>query len=174
MELCEDGDIAHRQFSEAEAWQLLNNVAVGLAEIHAAGWIHLDVSPGNILRGIELFKLADFGTLIQIGKFRSGDEGAGPYVSPEALAFPHGRYEVGTPTDIFSLGVTMLEVLTGRKAPRGGSPGYGELRIGNIRLGQQGYESDVSLDLKQVVNQMLAIDPGARPTADRLVEITCA
>jgi serine/threonine protein kinase len=173
MELCHEGDIVHKQFTEPQAWRLINNISAGLAEIHHAGWIHLDVSPGNILQSRGLFKLADFGTLTQMGKFREGDEGAGPYVSPEALEFPNGPHVVDGQTDIFSLGVVMLEAITGRVAPRGGSARYGEIRAGRIGLGSAGYACDVSVEMQQIVNRMLSVSPGDRPTAVQLLEVTC-
>jgi membrane-associated tyrosine/threonine-specific cdc2-inhibitory kinase len=132
--------------------------------------MHLDVSPGNILRGQGLFKLADFGTLTQIEQFEEGKEGAGPYVSPEALDFPRGRFPVSTQTDIFSFAVVLLEVLTGKWAPRGGSLSYSSLRSGLIGIGSKGYECNCSPEMMTLVNQMLSIDPSQRPTAESLVE----
>jgi hypothetical protein len=45
----------------------------------------------NILRGDATFKLVGFDTLTRIGDFA---EGAGPYISLEALAYPHGPHPV--------------------------------------------------------------------------------
>jgi serine/threonine protein kinase len=167
MELCPDGDIAHSQFPENIAWQLINNIGNALLVLHDSGWMHLDVSPGNILRGDGLFKLADFGTLTRIGQFEQGNEGAGPYVSREALEYPHG-HPVDGQTDIFSLGIVLLEVLTGRFAPRGGFSSYGKLRDGQIRLGSKGYSCDCSVELMNLVNAMLMVNPADRPTALKL------
>jgi membrane-associated tyrosine/threonine-specific cdc2-inhibitory kinase len=172
MDECEGGDISYAHFTEQVAWQLLNNVAVGLLEIHSQGWIHLDISPGNILRNYGLFKIADFGTLKRIGEFHEGDEGAGPYVSPEALEFPHGEAAVTSQTDIFSFGVVMMEVISGKKAPRGGSIGYGRLRAGTICLGAPAYPCEASQDLINLVNAMMARNPSDRPTAADIVQLT--
>jgi serine/threonine protein kinase len=171
MELCSGRDIAGFQFDEQDTWQLIHNIGSALAVVHDAGWIHLDVSPVNILRTDDRFKLADFGTLIRIGEFAEGKEGAGPYVSPEALAYPFGRYSVNAPTDIFSFGLVVIEALTARFVPRGGCEGYQRIRRGEIRLGSKAFPSDCSDGMKVLVNSMLAVDPSHRPTARMLVTI---
>jgi serine/threonine protein kinase len=172
MELCPFGDIARVQLTEKELWQLMNHIGNALEQIHAAGWMHLDISPGNILRGLESFKLADFGTLTKVGHFSEGCEGAGPYVSPEALAFPFGQHGVTGQTDVFSFGVVLLEALTGQAAPRGGSEGYRQLRKGEIAVGVRPYVADCSDHLRDIVNAMLSVHPGERPTASQLVELS--
>jgi membrane-associated tyrosine/threonine-specific cdc2-inhibitory kinase len=172
MELCPFGDIVKLQMSEKEVWQLMNNIGNALEQIHGAGWMHLDVSPGNILRGDDHFKLADFGTLTKIGHFFEGCEGAGPYVSPEALSFPFSRYGVTGQTDVFSFGVVLLETLTGQAAPRGGSEGYQKLRRGEIAVGVRPYVSDCSDDLERIVNAMLNVNPAERPSPRHLVEVS--
>jgi serine/threonine protein kinase len=169
MELCPQGDIAGVKFDESDVWKLAHNIGSALSELHDRGWIHLDVSPGNILRSGPFFKLADFGTMLKIGKFTEGCEGAGPYVSPEALAYP--RAEVSEQTDMFSLGVVLLEAVTGRVAPRGGTDAYTRIRRGEIRLGEAGWECRCSAELKVLVNAMLASDPSCRPTAKEVVAL---
>jgi serine/threonine protein kinase len=170
MEFCRDGDITRVNLTEHRVWQMINHVGAALHEIHAKGWMHLDVSPGNVLQDDQVFKLADFGTLTKIGEFTEGCEGAGPYVSAEALAFPFGRYAVTGQTDIFSFGVVLLECLSGLPAPRGGTDGYARLRRGEIRLGARPYECTCSEELALLVRAMMNIDPNQRPTAHDLVE----
>lgn len=92
--------------------------------------------------------------------------------APEALDYSSGPYAVTEQTDIFSLGVVMLEALTGRPAPRGGSSGYGELRVGKIGLGTAGYQAAVSEEMREIVNRMLATNPADRPTASQLLELS--
>jgi serine/threonine protein kinase len=181
MEFCEIGDLngiraslPGKRFPEPIVWELINHIGNALLVVHMNGWIHLDVSPGNILRSDDMFKLADFGTLTPIDGFEEGNEGAGPYVSPEALDFPRGPFPVNSQTDIFSFGVVLLEVITGRLAPRGGSRSYSQLRRGLIGLGSRGYECDCSPRLATLVNQMLAGDPSQRPTSADLVALTSA
>lgn len=170
MELSHEGDITNFHFIEASEWKLIFDIGNALYQLHNAGWMHLDVSPGNILIFGNLFKLADFGKLKLIGQFKEGDEGAGPFVSPEALAYPTGP-QVGAPTDIFSFGVVLLEIISGNSAPRGGFDGYEELRKGQLMLGSPGYPDNCSDELKSVVNAMISVNPNSRPTASDLVII---
>jgi serine/threonine protein kinase len=94
MQLCRHDDISQNHFDEITVWKLVHDVGNGLYQIHQLGWMHLDMSPSNILRHDQIFKLAGFGTLTKIGQFVKGNEGAGPYVSLEALAFSYGRNSV--------------------------------------------------------------------------------
>jgi membrane-associated tyrosine/threonine-specific cdc2-inhibitory kinase len=170
MELCDAGDIRHRKFSEKDLWKLVHEISTALAIIHGSNCIHLDISPGNILIGPNCFKLADFATLTHIGSFRTGMEGAGPYVSPEALNFPHSGPVTGQ-TDIFSLGLVLLEAATGNPAPRGGSPGYIMIRNGQLKLGIGKYICECSQQLIDTVNSMLDPNPSNRPTSQQLASI---
>lgn len=172
MELCEMGDISNYTFTEDDIWKMIHDIGMALNHLHSQGWMHLDVSPGNILITNEYFKLADFGTLTKIGEFEEGNEGAGPFVSPEALYFPNSDYEVGPPTDIFSFGVVLLECASQKTAPRGGCSGYQKIRNGEILLGQGNYTCSHSKELIDLINMMLAVDPSARPTAEQIVLAT--
>lgn len=172
MELCENGDIRDVKLTERECWQLIHNIGSALAVLHRSGWMHLDVSPGNILIGHDCFKLSDFGTLAAVGTFQEGMEGAGPYVSPEALKYPEG-FPVTQQTDIFSFGVVLLEAITGVPAPRGGSEAYITIRNDGLKLGDDKYQADCSSNLKSVINSMLEFDPSKRPTAEDLASLVC-
>jgi serine/threonine protein kinase len=170
MEFCQGGDICQRHFCEKDVWKLIHEIGTALSVLHSANWIHLDVSPGNILIGPTCFKLADFATLTQLGQFKAGMEGAGPYVSPEALNFPRAGPVTGQ-TDIFSLGLVLLEVATGVAVPRGGSPGYLQIRNGEIRLGAGKYACSCSESLVNLINAMMDPDPRNRPTSEQLSAI---
>jgi membrane-associated tyrosine/threonine-specific cdc2-inhibitory kinase len=164
MELCENGDLRNRKLSEDEIWKLIHDVSMALVIIHHDGWMHLDVSPGNILIGKRFFKLADFGTLAKVGEYEEGMEGAGPYVSPECLDYPTG-YPVTQQTDILSFGLVLLEAVTDIPAPRGGSNGYVKIRNGEWKLGIPPYVCDCSEELIDVINSMLDHNPDNRPTS---------
>ena len=183
MELCKS-DIRRIKMSESQCWKLIRNVGAALHIIHSSGFLHMDVSPSNILiRDDEDddFILSDFGTLIPVGEFTMGCEGSGPYASPEALA---DSDIVSYPSDIFSLGVTLLEAATGLYAPRGGSEKYTHLRTGAIKLIKvdnvsgniihfrpSAYFSNYSQQFVDVVNSMIDPVPDHRPTACQLFEI---
>ena len=164
LELATNGSIKNLfpNFSLEEIWKLTAHISSSLIHLHAHRLMHLDISPANILYTSDsvygtIFKLSDFGTIVPVGKFEEDDEGAGPYVSPEALAFPHTEYEVNQKTDIFSFGIVLYELLTKTLVPRG-YPGYEQLRNGTFKF-------EKIPDEFSFVIKMLDTDPSKRPTA---------
>ncbi len=72
-----------RDLAPFERWAL--PLAVGLSRVHAAGWVHHDVKPANVLlRSLESPVLADFGTARRVGE--PSPPGSLGYVSPERMA----------------------------------------------------------------------------------------
>ena len=94
---------------------IATQAARGLARAHAAGVVHRDLTPANLLLGRDnVVRILDFGLA------RVGDEGLStgsammgtlPYMSPEQL---RGEAQ-GVCSDLWSLGVVMVEMLTGRR-----------------------------------------------------------
>lgn len=177
MELCYGGDIYGVILEEKMVWKMIHDIADALDTIHSEDLIHLDVSPSNILVKDSVFKLADFGTVVENGTFKAGDEGAGPYAAPEVLMFPgskeKGYVQVWSAADIFSLGVVLLECTTGYFAPRGGTMLYEDLRRGGLKLGEGTFKCSYSNELIQLVNAMLNPDPMLRPTAGQILRHPC-
>ena len=98
----------------ANRYEIAYQIAQGLAHIHERGFIHRDLSPKNVLidrRGIP--KLIDFGLTIPVdmaSQSRDKRSGTASYMAPEQV---RGK-AFDERCDIYSLGVTMYEVLTGR------------------------------------------------------------
>jgi serine/threonine protein kinase len=92
------------------------DVCNGLKEIHNRGIIHRDLKPANILRHKEHWVLADFGMSLLGGQrsivtVHDSLPGTIPYTAPEVMYYESDAIK---PTaDIFSLGVTLKEMLAG-------------------------------------------------------------
>ncbi|KAM7223345.1 mitosis inhibitor protein kinase [Rhypophila decipiens] len=98
-------------------WKILLETAQGLAAIHEAGFIHLDLKPANIFIDFNgSLKIGDFGLATQ-WPAPKGIEGEGDreYIGPEIL---RGQYD--KPADIFSLGLIILEIACNVFLPENG------------------------------------------------------
>lgn len=98
-----------------EVLGILDQACRGLAAIHAAGIVHADVKPGNILVGPS-FRVAmtDFGLVRGLGEVDDNDliVGTPAYIAPEVV---YSRQPVfDRRADVFALAVTAYEMLTGR------------------------------------------------------------
>jgi serine/threonine protein kinase len=112
-------------FVPERALRLLDQLAEGLSEIHAAGVIHRDLNPNNILccgsGTAEMFKVSDFGIARPVGMqatFGSAEIGTPGYIAPEQLG--QSGSSVTFSSDIFSAGALMFYVLTGQDLFPGG------------------------------------------------------
>ncbi len=106
---------AHRPLPARLALDIAGQIARALAHAHAAGVLHRDIKPANILveETTSRVKLADFGLarLSDLHRSRTGVLAGTPaYMSPEQLA--EGAQDARA--DLYSLGVVLFELLTGR------------------------------------------------------------
>ena len=107
--------LRQRRLSHSEASQIVADIADALAYAHERRVYHRDVKPGNILISNEgTAHLADFGLAIKEEDWGRGAKlvGTPNYMSPEQARGEGHR--VDGRSDIFSLGVVMYELLTGR------------------------------------------------------------
>lgn len=134
----------------------------GLAHVHARGLVHRDIKPANILIS-ELrrsaVRIADFGIATPVGvELEPGDSsGTVHYMSPEQAA---GRHP-GAPGDIYSLGLVLLECLTGAKA----FPGTPVESLVARTLRDPEIPAGVGASWGSLLTAMTAMDPAARPPA---------
>jgi len=88
--------------------------AQGLEALHAAGFVHCDLKPNNILTGPDGgVKVIDFGQACRVGTVKERIQGTPDYIAPEQVK----RDAVTVRTDVFNLGATMYWALTGAKIP---------------------------------------------------------
>ncbi|KAJ1502411.1 Protein kinase, membrane associated tyrosine threonine 1 [Coelomomyces lativittatus] len=130
---------ASSPYQEEEVWDLMHDVVHGLAKLHALGWIHLDLKPANILvRSLDplMYQIADFSLTSSLQEVKGGGEGRGApqvmegdakYLAPEALL----HHQFGTFTDMYAVGLIMLETMSNAELPNKGDL-YDRLRRGCI------------------------------------------
>src|SRR6202046_381758 len=146
---------------EDKALDIARQLCAGLAAAHTKGVLHRDLKPANIMldgRGqvvITDFGFAGIADQTQGAEVRSGTPA---YMAPEQLA---GK-EVSTRSDIYSLGLVLYEVFTGKRAftEKSGA----KLRTGDRTLSRP---STVVKDLNPVIDRVilrcLETEPPARP-----------
>ena len=121
MELVEGRSLAHflktwGRFSEQNAVVLARQTLTGLAVAHAAGIVHRDVKPDNLILGKKgIVKLVDLGLAKKLddpGASATGFAAGTPYyISPEQI---EGRSDVDGRADLYSLGATLFQLVTGQ------------------------------------------------------------
>lgn len=99
----------------AEAIDIFEQACVGIEHVHRAGIIHRDIKPANIfITSRGRIKLMDFGVARRLDDDRLADCGSMMgtllYMSPEQIK----GHEIDTRCDIYALGITLFEALTGR------------------------------------------------------------
>jgi DNA-binding beta-propeller fold protein YncE len=161
MRLVEGGDLKRRlkldgPLPPAEAVELLGQVAAALDAAHAAGIVHRDVKPQNILLEGDRAYLTDFGLAKAVGEsgVLSGVSVAGTaeYMSPEQWQ----GARVGPAADVYSLGCVLYEAVTGI-VPFGRREGEPEPRMPR--------------GLDRAIERAVAKDPAERyPSAGELIE----
>lgn len=175
MEFCAGGNLADRLTREGplESTAVASfgrEVCEALAYAHRSGIIHRDVKPANVLLAADLsLKVADFG--IAKAAFAAGDMtttgsilGTVTYLSPEQL---RGE-EPDARSDLYSLGVTLYELLVGRPP----FEAENELAIAMMHLRDEppplrSVATGIPQALEHVVMTALAKDPDDRyPSAD--------
>lgn len=145
-----------------EALEVLAPIAQGLSAAHGAGLVHRDIKPENVLmRPDGTVKVADFGLSRAVDQHTTSGAvlGTVAYAAPELLT----EQQVGTRSDIYSLGILAWELLTGRR-PFDGSPwsiarAHAEKTVPSLLEAVPG----IAPGLAEAIRTWTAKDPADRP-----------
>jgi diguanylate cyclase (GGDEF)-like protein len=162
-----------RRLSTEKVLNIATQVADGLFHAHQRGIVHRDIKPSNImLMGDGQVKIADFGiaqmstslTITQNGKIM----GSPLYMSPEQIL----SQPVDARSDIFSLGIVLYQMLTGRRPFFGENANSVMYKIVNEQPPKpSSFNPDVTDMLDAVVLKCLEKKPGDRyPNAGKLAD----
>ena len=157
---------AQGPLAESSVMSLAAGLAEALGAIHAAGLVHRDLKPDNVLLAYDGPRVIDFGIARVAGA--STLTGTGvlmgtlAYMSPEQAI----GQAVGPPSDVFSLASVLVFAATGR-----GPYGDGTQAELLYRVAHQGPSLDgVPPQVRALVEPCMAADPQRRPTTSDLVE----
>jgi len=171
-----DATLALRRLSSREAAVVGRDLASALAYLHSEGLVHRDVKPANVLLDSSGHaRLCDLGVTLRAGEpdphGRPGHTvGSIAYLAPEqVLGVP-----LGSPVDIYALGLLLLESLTGRREFEGGAEEAAWARVhrGAWARVHRGPAIPTSLGAgwTGLLASMTAREPEARPPAREVAE----
>ncbi|MER6617534.1 protein kinase domain-containing protein [Streptomyces xantholiticus] len=167
--------VAHGPLPARTVLTLGVHLAEALAELHAAGLVHRDVKPGNILLARDGPRLIDFGIAHGVGVTAlTAPEaviGTPGYLSPEQARAGDG--DVGPSSDVFSLGCVLAYAATEQRPFGGGDPAAVLYRTVHEAPDLTGLDR-LPPRARAVVARCLAKDSGQRPTAGQLRDALAA
>ena len=172
MELVEGRNLAQLltegPLDPADATAVGAQVADALAHAHGQGVVHRDVKPANVLvDDHRRVRLADFGIARLVddvaGHTRTGTViGTAAYLAPEQVA----GEPVTAAADVYSLGLVVLESLTGVRAFPGSTAESGLARLQR----RPEVPSSVPHRLRELLTRMTSREPDGRPTAQEVAQ----
>jgi serine/threonine protein kinase/predicted Zn-dependent protease len=153
---------------EQSALWIVRQLAEGLQHAHAKGILHRDLKPANVLLTEDgQPMILDFNLAAEAEDSLATDEIAGgtlPYMSPEQIASIDSFRSVNVASDVYSLGVILFELLTGR-LPFSKNEGDRKAMIAErwaASIVPRRIVPRLSVDAESVIQKCLAPDPAHR------------
>lgn len=152
------GWIQQRPADFQEAVRIVAQLAIALDAAHSNGIVHRDIKPDNVMMDDDSPMLLDFGLAhfanASVDLTQEGDiVGTPAYMSPEQAS---GTKEVGPASDIYSLGVILYQMTTGRLPFEGAAPALMHQTIHEDPLAPQKLNSNIPLDLQTICLKALS------------------
>ncbi|XP_028983007.1 calcium/calmodulin-dependent protein kinase type II subunit delta isoform X6 [Betta splendens] len=172
-ELFED-IVAREYYSEADASHCISQILESISHIHQHDIVHRDLKPENLLLASKMkgaaVKLADFGLAIEVqGEQQAwfGFAGTPGYLSPEVLR----KDPYGKPVDMWACGVILYILLVGYPPfwDEDQHKLYQQIKAGAYDFPSPEWDT-VTPEAKNLINQMLTINPAKRITADQALK----
>ena len=147
-----------------KAIQIARQLCAGLAAAHDKGVLHRDLKPANVmLDGEGRVRITDFGLAAIVGQVTGADVHAGTpgYMAPEQLA---GK-DVSVASDIFSLGIVLFELFTGKPVFKANSAAELARLHQENRTSPSSLVPDLDPAVERVILRCLSRHPSERPTS---------
>lgn len=157
----------------AQAIEITRQAAAGIHAAHSRGLVHRDIKPANLLfDSNERLRVADFGVARAVAESAWTEltgtfVGTVKYAAPEQMKRESGETPIDSRADIYSLGLVLAEMLTG-KVPLMGDDAFKTIemrRDAGVEISVEGLE-----ELTSLVNDCCVLDPAKRPSALQVIE----
>ncbi len=177
LEYAENGDLARlfkqRKFSEEEAVKLALDLIRGLKEFDKHGIVHFDIKPENIMISGNEYKLGDFGIATQRETatipIKMEIWSTAAYLPPEFL---NDSSAVSIKSDIYSLGITLYQAITGDNPFQSDKPAVAMFKQVNlVPPALETYDQRITKYFSDTVAAMMDKNPDSRPSLDEIEKI---
>jgi serine/threonine-protein kinase len=153
-----------------DALYVFEQVAQGLADMHAKGFVHADMKPNNIIVDEKLnAKIIDLGQSCKIGTVKQRIQGTPDYIAPEQVH----RRAITPKTDVYNLGASLYWVLTRSFIPT--ALAKADSLVGSVDdslLQRPKKPSEINPRVPELMDQLIMqcveVDPDKRPTMEQV------